>query len=267
MEQATSNTAVAVTTEQNKVTQQLLMDFLKQTLGNLPQNQQAQFLAIAQAFNLNPWKREIYAVKYGQNFNVIVGYETYLKRAEEHPQYDGYETKFSGEGNDMACTCTVYRKDRNHPTSHTVYLAEYRGQGLWGTKPRMMLEKVALSTALRRAFPLEFGGMPYTSEELGNLSDSEKLEQQGFTEVKAEPVQEAPQQPEPAPAPKKTQAERDANYQKACMELRDRNPEVFDTFLKNHALKGVMDIKTPAGRKKFIDDVTATINAATEQEV
>ena len=77
----------------------------------------------------------------------------------------------------------------------------------------------------------------------------------------------APQQPELAPAPKKTQAERDANYQKACMELRDRNPEVFDTFLKNHALKGVMDIKSSAGRKKFIDEVTATINAATEPEV
>ena len=87
----TKTTAVAVQeSDQNKVTQQLLMDYLKQTNSTLLPNEQAQFLAIAQTFNLNPWKREVYAVAYGQGNNrklsIIVGYEVYLRRAEEFPQ-------------------------------------------------------------------------------------------------------------------------------------------------------------------------------------
>lgn len=295
-----NNTAVAVTTEQNRVTQELLVDYLRTMNKGLTEQQTKQFLAVAGTFGLNPWKHEVYAVTYknkdgSTDMSIVTGYETYLKRAELNPNYDGYTIEIRGKfkrgtvtrygkngapynvnaiipDGEVSCVCSVYRKDRKVPVVEEVYFDEYdKGNSMWQDKPRTMLKKVAIVSAFRKAFPMDFGGMPYTSEELGNLSDSEKLEQQGYTEVKAEPVQEAPQQPEPAPAPKKTQAERDANYQKVCMELRDRNPEVFDTFLKNHGLKGIMDIKTPAGRKKFIDDVTATVNAATaaraEEEV
>ena len=165
------NTAVAVTTEQNRVTQQLLMDYLKQTNSNLLPNEQQQFLAIAGTFNLNPWKREVYAIAYGQGngrkLSIIVGYEVYLRRAEEFPQYDGYETEFSGKGPDMSCTCKVYRKDRSRPVGSTVFLREYsQNNQMWNTKPHVMLEKVAIATAMRRAFPSEFNGMPYIADEL-----------------------------------------------------------------------------------------------------
>ena len=291
-----TSTAVAVTTEQNKVTQELLVDYLRTMNKGLTEQQTKQFLAVAGTFGLNPWKREVYAVTYknkdgSTDMSIVTGYETYLKRAELNPNYDGYTieirgkfkrgtaTKYGKNGTpytvnaiipdgEVSCVCSVYRKDRKVPVVEEVFFDEYdKGNSMWQDKPRTMLKKVAIVSAFRKAFPMDFGGMPYTREELSDLSDSEKLEQQGFTEVKVETAQEAPQQPAPepapAPAPKKTQAERDANYQKACMELRDRNPEVFDTFLKNHALKGVMDIKTSAGRQKFINDVTATINAAT----
>ena len=190
MEQQNNNTAVAVTTEQNRVTQKLLMDYLKQTNSGLLANEQAQFLAIAQTFNLNPWKREVYAVAYGQGqgrkLSIIVGYEVYLRRAEEFPQYDGYETSFFGEGANMGCTCTVHRKDRNHPIGATVFLKEYtQGNKMWNEKPHVMLEKVAIATAMRRAFPSEFNGMPYTSDELPDnmTKGAEILERHGFAEV------------------------------------------------------------------------------------
>lgn len=190
MEQQKTNNAVAVSTEQNRVTQQLLLDYLKQTNSNLLPNEQNQFLAIAGTFNLNPWKREVYAVAYGQGdkrkLSIIVGYEVYLKRAEEFPQYDGYETEFYGQGADLCCTCKVYRKDRNHATGSTVFLREYsQNNTMWNTKPRVMLEKVAIATAMRRAFPSEFNGMPYTSDELPDnmTKGAEILERQGFTEV------------------------------------------------------------------------------------
>lgn len=166
-----NNGAVAVTTEQNRVTQQLLMDYLKQTNSNLLPNEMAQFFAISTAFNLNPYKREVYAIAYGQGngrkLSIIVGYEVYLRRAEEFPQYDGYETEFSGKGADMCCTCKVYRKDRSRPVGSTVFLREYsQGNQMWNTKPHVMLEKVAIATAMRRAFPSEFNGMPYIADEL-----------------------------------------------------------------------------------------------------
>ena len=199
----TENTskAVATTTKQNEVTKQLLMDFLKQTNSNLLPNEMAQFVAISTAFNLNPYKREVYAIAYGdgnrRKLSIIIGYEVYLRRAEEFPQYDGYETKFFGEGADMGCTCIVYRKDRNHPIGSTVFLREYtQGNQMWNTKPHVMLEKVAIATAMRRAFPSEFGGMPYTADELPDkMTGGNKLREQGYVEVPAE-VAEMAEAPE-----------------------------------------------------------------------
>ena len=198
MAETKNNGAVAVTTEQTKVTQQLLMDYLKQTNSNLLQNEMAQFVAIATTFNLNPWKREVYAIAYGQGngrkLSIIVGYEVYLRRAEEFPQYDGYDTTFFGEGANMGCTCKVYRKDRNHPIGSTVFLREYsQNNTMWNTKPHVMLEKVAIATAMRRAFPSQFNGMPYTADELPDkMTGADKLDEQGYVEVHNEP----PKQPE-----------------------------------------------------------------------
>lgn len=189
MSENNTTNAVTTVTEQYQVTQKLLMDYLKQTNSNLLPNEQAQFLAISQTFNLNPWKREVYAVAYGsgdkRKLSIIVGYEVYLRRAEEFPQYDGYETEFAGEGANMCCTCKVYRKDRNHPTGATVFLREYtQGNQMWNTKPRVMLEKVAIATAMRRAFPSVFNGMPYIADELpDNMTGADRLNAQGYTEA------------------------------------------------------------------------------------
>ena len=78
---------------------------------------------------------------------------------------------------------------------------------------------------------------------------------------------EAFKQKEKSPAKKElTQAEKDANWKKKCDELRAEDPETFDAFLKNHAIKKIMDIKTSECRAKFVKDMTATINAAKEAE-
>ena len=193
-----NNNAVATVTEENKVTQKLLMDYLKQTNSNLLQNEMAQFVAIATTFNLNPWKREVYAIAYGQGngrkLSIIVGYEVYLRRAEEFPQYDGYETKFNGTVADMSCTCIVYRKDRNHPIGATVFLREYtQNNQMWNNKPHVMLEKVAIATALRRAFPSVFNGMPYIADELPDkMTGGDRMREQGFVEFHGE----MPEQPQ-----------------------------------------------------------------------
>lgn len=137
----------------------------------LPDKHKKMFVELSQAYGLNPFKREIYAVGYGNNFNVITGYEVYLKRAERTGLLDGYETNWEEDtnGSIKSCTCTVYRKDRQHPTKQKVYFAEYNlGTAIWKSKPHTMIEKVAIAQAFRKAFPDELGGMPYTAEEMSD---------------------------------------------------------------------------------------------------
>lgn len=295
MEQ-TNSTAVAVQpTEQNQVTLELLGDYLKTLTNQLNDAQRKQFVAVAQAFGLNPFKREIYAVTFknkdgGTDLSIVTGYEVYLKRAELNPNFDGYEVTFDGSlsrknvtkkgkfgdytetvvepDGDFSCTCTVYRKDRNHPTVEQVFFDEFvQNNSMWKTKPRLMLKKVAIANAFRKAFPVEFGGMPYTSDELpDNMTGADRLNQQGLTEVKTEQPaiqQAAPAQKQGPAKVAKTQAEKDANWKKMCEELRAKAPDAFDAFLANHGIDSVMDVKTSAERSKLIGELTETVNAAT----
>lgn len=179
-----SETTTAVATKSKAEIKQI--DFTKKAseyltaMGmTLPDKYKTMFLELAQAYGLNPFKREIYAVGYGNNFNVITGYEVYLKRAERTGVFDGYETSWQDDanGNIRSCTCTVYRKDRNHPTKQTVFFTEYvQNTQIWKNKPHTMIEKVAIAQAFRKAFPDELGGMPYTAEEVSNVIEETHAE-------------------------------------------------------------------------------------------
>lgn len=130
------------------------------------------FLNVANMFKLNPLKKEIYLVKYGNNpAQMLTGYEVYLKRAERSKKWDGFEVKTAGstQGGDLRAICTVWRKDWTHPLIHEAYFdeyAQYKKDGtlnkFWRTKPRTMIKKVAISQGFRLAFPDELGGIPYT---------------------------------------------------------------------------------------------------------
>ena len=197
--------AVTTVTEQNQITAKLLNDYFATLTDKLTDVQRNQFAAVAQAFGLNPFKREIYATTYknrdgGTVMSIVTGYEVYLKRAEMNPNYNGFETEVKVVNGEMGCTCKVYRKDRTMPVTSTVWMGEYNtGRSLWASKPRMMLEKVAIATAFRRAFPCDFGGMPYTTDELPeHMTGADKLEQRGYTEVPQDTQQQAPAKPKAA---------------------------------------------------------------------
>lgn len=140
----------------------------------LPENYAKQFVEIASVFGLNPFKREIYAVGYGDSWNIIVGYEVYIKRAEMTGKLDGWNCVAEGKGDDMTATFTAYRKDWSHPFVHKVLFSEAvqkkkdgKPMHLWEKMPSHMLRKVAISQGFRMCFPDEIGGIPYTADELG----------------------------------------------------------------------------------------------------
>jgi phage recombination protein Bet len=143
--------------------------------NNLSQQEVTQFIEIAQGFGLNPFKREIYASKYGNSFSVIVGYETYIKRAERSGLLSGWNVVTSGSmsENTLKATITIHRKDFTHPFIHEVEYSEYvqrtkegRPTKFWSEKPLTMIKKVAMAQGFRLCFSDELGGMPYTAEEL-----------------------------------------------------------------------------------------------------
>lgn len=150
---------------------------------NLTKGEVDQFIEISQAYGLNPFKREIYASKYGSNFSIIVGFETYIKRAERSGRLSGWHVTTSGSLDDqnpgrsqLKATITIHRKDWEHPFIHDVFFNEYaqrKGDGtlnkFWKEKPITMIKKVAMAQGFRLCFSDELGGLPYTSEEIGAM--------------------------------------------------------------------------------------------------
>ena len=266
---------VSTINEQNTITEKLLNDYLNTITDKLTQPQRMQFIAVATAFGLNPFKREIYATTYknkdgGTTMSIVTGYEVYLKRAEMNPNYDGFETEFHVVDKQINCTCKVYRKDRRMPITSCVWMCEYNtGKSLWATKPKTMLEKVAIATAFRRAFPTDFGGMPYTTDEL-----PEKMTGDAANGI---PTPEIVQAEVITPTDKKTPAERtettaadtqdqrDANWIAMCEELRSKAPEAFDAYLTSHNVPELSEIRDHKQRHKLFAELTATVNAATQE--
>ena len=162
-------------------------------------NEKAMFINIAKLYGLNPFKREIYCNVYGQGdkrqCSIITGYEVYLKRADRLGKLDGWETQLAGKVSDQTLSATViiYRKDWSHPFKHTVYYREVvqntkEGQPnkFWRVQPSFMTRKVAVAQAFRLCFPDEFGGMPYTNDEMGVEEPAPNVERNITEEATAE---------------------------------------------------------------------------------
>jgi len=150
------------------------------------------FLKVCQSESLNPFKRECFLVKYAkdQPAAIIIATETFVKAAETCPEYDGAEAGIilkdpaggldfregaflleEEEKNLAGGWAKVYRKDRAKPTYAAVNIREcmkYTRSGkptrFWEDMPATMVRKVALSRALREAFPNRFGGTVTAAE-------------------------------------------------------------------------------------------------------
>lgn len=109
-------------------------------------------LLVADQYGLNPWTREIYAFedKY-KGIVPVVGVDGWLRIINEHAQFDGVEFVEADDGSWVECT--IYRRDRSHPTRIREYLAECcRDTAAWRSHPRRMLRHKTLIQGGRIAF-------------------------------------------------------------------------------------------------------------------
>lgn len=178
---------------QIKLSPGIIRKYLVSGGGNVSDQEVMMFLSLCKYQKLNPFVREAYLVKYGdQPATVVAGKESFTRRAEKHPQHDGMEagvivTREGGEPRERTGTLVLpgeeivggwakaFRKDRGHPTYVTVSFGEYVGRKKdgtpnrqWSEKPATMIRKVALVQALREAYPTDFAGL-YDSAEMSNV--------------------------------------------------------------------------------------------------
>lgn len=191
----------SVTLESGSVlTAETVRNYLVSGGGNVTDQEVVMFLELCKAQKLNPFVKDAYLIKYGnQAAQIVTGKDVFIKRAYENPNFDGMRAgvvilKKDGsleyrEGslklpNEtlVGGWCEVYLKDKRCPTKAVVSFDEYAGRkangqlnSMWANKGATMIRKVAQSQALREAFPSEFRGC-YQKEELGAEYDAPTTE-------------------------------------------------------------------------------------------
>lgn len=161
---------------------------------------------LGKATQLNPFMRELWAVKYRkwnketgkyeeQAASIFIGRDGYRKATKRDRDYEYHQVNavyskdefrvtnddiihsygFSNRGELVGAYCIVKRKSSQKPTYVLVTMEEYDlKQGLWKHKPETMIKKVAEAQALRQAFQNLFGGT-YSDAELPQDDPKPKL--------------------------------------------------------------------------------------------
>jgi len=206
-----NNVNVALTKEQLLKGLGLTIQDIKNTYAKgATDGEFAVFLDACAANNLDPRKKEIYFVKYGASAgNVIVGYPTYISRAERSGLLDGWSAELLRNNADaiIAARVTIHRKDWATPFTWTVERSEFdSNQSIWKKSPGFMLKKVCIAQAFRLCFPNELASMPYTSDELSTFTNVEPTDVAPPSVpdpvAAAKPVTEVPAAPAAPVAPK-----------------------------------------------------------------
>ena len=210
-----------------EVTEQDVRDLMAAN-GNAMENVTSQevkmFLRLCQSQRLNPFTRDAYIVKYGnQPASVIAGKDAFVKRATRNKRYRGHEAgitvlrrvnKNGGvqsvidrrEGSMMLSGeelvggwAKVHLEGYECPIFEEVALSEYAapdkyGKNGWSRMPATMIRKVALCHALREAFPEDLGGL-YGAEEMDQASAPYEAPREAVVEAVEPAPQAAPASP------------------------------------------------------------------------
>lgn len=177
------------------------------------------FLYQCQRTKLDPFNRQIYAIKRKGQMSVQTSIDGFRLIAERSGQYAGQgDILFCGKDGEwidvwlsseppVAAKATVYRHDFKAPVTAVAKYESYkqtywddkskswRLTPLWQKMPEVMLAKCAEALALRKAYPQELSGL-YTSDEMGQASNDDKPDDEKPTGKKP---QEKPKSLKPGP--------------------------------------------------------------------
>jgi len=144
---------------------------------------------MSKVYNLNPLKKEIWAVKYANKPALIfVGRDGLLRIAHDSGKFGSMETTIELEEDTrnpniknpyyirqpISATCSIWKTNYDKPFKTIVYFDEFdRKMALWKEKPKMMLGKVAESQCLRKAFNIHGLYVPEEMPEAEPIKDEQ----------------------------------------------------------------------------------------------
>ena len=113
-------------------------------------------LRMMQSLHLDPLSEEIGFTQYeDRQWQVFITIEGCSKLLNQHPQFNGLHFTQADtlvDGLPEWIECSIYRKDREVPTTVREYLAEVKGENeIWKKMPRRMLRHRALQQCVRLA--------------------------------------------------------------------------------------------------------------------
>lgn len=178
--------------EQIRLTPSIVQQYIVGDSGTITLQEFKFFTELCKARKLNPFLKEAYCIKFGnQPAQIVVGKDAILKRAIIHPDYDGMESGVIVQVNEtgeiierkgtfyikseeklVGGWAKVYRKNWKYPTYCSVSFDEVANRkkdgslnSNWSGKGATMVEKVAKVRALRETFIEDLSGM-YDADEM-----------------------------------------------------------------------------------------------------
>lgn len=184
-----------------KLSGAMVKDYLVRGNGDVSDQELVMFMNLCKFQKLNPFLNEAYLIKFGsQPAQIIVSKEAFMKRAENHPKYEGFEAgiiverkgelvevegavKLS-EDKLIGGWAKIYRTDRKKPITTRISLDEFsKGQATWKAMPLNMIRKSAIVNAQREAFPDTLGAL-YTEDDALSQTEPKDVTQHVQDEIK-----------------------------------------------------------------------------------
>src|SRR5690625_7023410 len=168
--------------EEVKLTGNTVKNYLVRGNGEVSDQELVMYINLCKYQKLNPFLNEAYLVKFGQQpAKIIVSKEAFMKRAENHPKYEGFQAGIIVDRDDelvevegavklskdklIGGWAKIYRSDRKQPVTVRISLDEFsKGQATWKQMPLNMIRKSAIVNAQREAFPDTLGAL-YTEDD------------------------------------------------------------------------------------------------------
>jgi phage recombination protein Bet len=140
-------------------------------VGQAPAEMIDAYIHMCKHRGLSPEEKQVYLIKRGDKWSIETSIDGYRAIADRTGLYAGGDAPvftYDDKGQLESATVTVYKMVQGVRCAFTstAYIAEFKTSGpTWSKMPRVMLAKCAESQALRRAFPVQTGGI-YTADEM-----------------------------------------------------------------------------------------------------